>query len=196
MGAASEDASEVKEMDQPVGVIVFTITQDSSEVRFSLNEILRGNPVTVVGLTNQVAGEIAIDFDDPGSAQVGTILVNARTLATDNDFRNRAMNNEILDTGEFEFISFTPTSISGFPDNAQFGETLTFQITGELTIRDITNEVSFAVSITAESETRLSGKASAVILRADYALTIPDVPSVADVDEAVVLEIDFVAEAK
>jgi polyisoprenoid-binding protein YceI len=183
-------------MDQPAGVVVFTILQESSEVRFSLDELLRGNPTTVVGLTNQVAGEIAIDFDDPGSAKVGKILVNARTLVTDNDFRNRAIKNEILDTDEFEFIIFTPTTISGFAENAQFGEALAFQITGELTIRDITNEVTFDVSITAESETRLSGSASTVVLRADYDLKIPDVPSVADVDEEVVLEIDFVATVK
>jgi polyisoprenoid-binding protein YceI len=122
--------------------------------------------------------------------------VNARTFVTDSNFRNRAINNEILDTDEFEFIRFTPTSITGFPENPTVGESLEFQITGDLTIRDITHEVTFDVMVTAVSETRLEGSASAMVAREDYDLRIPNVPRVADVDEEVLLEIDIVALSK
>jgi polyisoprenoid-binding protein YceI len=187
--------TEVADEVQPGGVVVFVILQDQSEVLFTLDEILRGNPTTVVGATNQVAGEIAIDIDNPANSQVGTILVNARTLATDNDFRNRAIKNEILDTGDYEFITFTPIAISGFPDNPKIGEEVAFTITGDLTIRDITHEVTFDAKVIVDSETQLSGYASTMVARADYELNIPDVPSVADVDEEVLLEIVFVAVA-
>jgi len=179
--------------DLPQGIVIFTIVQEQSEVRFTLDELLRGNPKTVVGTTNQVAGEIAIDVENPANTQVGTILVNARTLVTDNDFRNRAINNEILDTGDYEFITFTPTAISGIPENPQIGEELSFQITGDLTIRDITHEVTFDAIVVVNSETNLSGYASTMVARADYDLNIPDVPNVADVDEEVLLEIEFTA---
>jgi hypothetical protein len=42
----------------------------------------------------------------------------------------------------------------------------------------------------------LVGLASTTILRADFDLTIPQVPAVAGVSEAVLLEIDFVAIAQ
>lgn len=190
----SGDASESADADQPGGAAVFTIVPQESEVRFILDELLRGAPTTVVGATNQVSGEIAVDYARPGSAKVGTILINARTLATDNDFRNRAIKNEILDTGAYEFITFTPTQISGFPENPVLGQAFDFQITGDLTIRDVTREVTFDVQASAQSETRIVGSASAVVARADYGLEIPSVPHVADVDEEVRLEIDFVAE--
>jgi polyisoprenoid-binding protein YceI len=177
-------------------VIIFTIVQAESEVRFTLDELLSGVPTTVVGSTDQVAGEIAIDPETPANSKVGVILINARTFATDNNFRNRAINNEILETDEFEFVQFTPTSITGFPENPAIGEALEFQITGDLTIRDITNEVTFDVTVTAVSETRLEGSASAMVARADYDLQIPEVPRVADVDEEVLIEIDFVAVTK
>jgi polyisoprenoid-binding protein YceI len=188
VGEAEEGAA-----DLPQGVVVFTIVQEQSEVRFTLDELLRGNPKTVVGKTNQVAGEIAIDVENPANSQVGTILVNARTLVTDNDFRNRAINNEILDTGKFEFISFTPTGITNFPENPQIGDELSFQITGDLTIRDVTHQVTFDAIVVVNSETTLTGYASTEVARADYDLEIPEVPSVADVDEEVLLEIDFTA---
>ena len=178
------------------GIVVFSIVQAESEVRFTLGELLSGVPTTVVGATDQVAGEIAIDPENPASTKVGVIQVNARTFATDSDFRNRAINNSILETGRFEYVTFTPSEIANFPENPSIGESLEFQISGDLTVRDFTNPVTFDVVVTAVSESRLEGSASATIARADYGLQIPEVPRVADVDEEVLLEIDFVALAK
>lgn len=176
----------------PSGVVIYRISQDQSQVRFSLDEILRGRPFTPVGITDQVAGEISVDFTQK-LAEVGVIQVNARTLKTDSEFRDRAINNEILDTAEFEFITFVPTQVSGLPQDAAVGQEVQFQITGDLTIRDITQSVTFEVTATLVDETRLEGFASATVLRSDYGLVIPSVPSVADVSEEVLLEFDFVA---
>jgi polyisoprenoid-binding protein YceI len=189
-------AGEAAAVAAPEGVIVFTIVQAESEVRFTLDELLNGAPKTVIGATDQIAGEIAIDPAAPGNAKVGVILVNARTFATDNDFRNRAINNTILETGKYEFVTFTPTDITGFPENPALGEALEFQISGDLTVRDSTHPITFDVTVTAVSETRLEGSASAMLARGDYGLQIPEVPRVANVDEEVLLEIDFVAEKK
>ncbi len=177
------------------GPIIFEISQAESEVRFTLNEMLRGEPKTVVGASDQVAGQIAVDFANLSTAQVGVIQVNARTLVTDNNFRNRAICNVILETNAYEFITFTPTAINDLPDTAVPGDTLTFQITGDLTIRDITQTIVFDVTTTAISETQLEGTATITVQRADYNLVIPEVEGVANVDEAVLLEIDFVATA-
>jgi polyisoprenoid-binding protein YceI len=173
--------------------ILFQIVQSESEARFSIDEVLRGNPKTVIGVTDQVAGEILFDPADLSSVQIGTILVNARTLATDDDRRNRAIGNQILDTGNFEFITFTPTEISGLPEAVSSGETVNFQITGDLTIRDVTNEVTFEATVTFVSDDRLDGSASTIVVKEDFGLTIPNVPFVANVSEEVGLVIDFAA---
>ncbi len=175
------------------GIVIFTIDPLNSEVRFEIDEDLRGQRNTVIGVTDQVAGELGVDFDDLSQTQAGVIQVNARTLVTDNNFRNRAIANEILDTGPYEFIIFTPTSIDGLPGGAAEGETVSFTITGDLTIRDITTEVVFAVQVTIDSPTQLSGTATAIVTREDYGLTIPSVPNVANVEQEVELYIDFVA---
>lgn len=172
---------------------IFEIVPAESEARFMLGETLRGEPTTVVGTTNQVGGEIAIDFENPQTAQVGIIQVNARTLLTDNNFRNNAIRNRILFTDAYEFITFRPTTISGLPTSITPGEPVAFQITGALTIKDITNEVTFAVTVTPVAETRLEGHATTTVARSDYELGIPSARGVADVDEVVTVEIDFVA---
>ncbi|MFN2139342.1 MAG: YceI family protein [Candidatus Promineifilaceae bacterium] len=186
---------EVEEPTSSAGATVYTIDPASSEVRFELNEVLRGEPKTVVGTTDQVAGEIAVDLGDLSSTQVGAIQVNARGLSTDNNFRNRAINNEILNTGDFEFITFEPTAVSGLSGSAVVGDTFEFTVSGDLTIRDITQPVTFNVTATAVSDSQIEGTASAVVQRADYNLQIPSVPSVADVEEEVELYIDFAANA-
>ncbi len=177
----------------PAGVVVFTLSQAESEARFSIDEILSGVPTTAVGVTSQVAGEIAIDFDNPANSQLGVITINARTLATDKSNRNRMIQNEILDTAEFEFITFTPTAITGLPAAITPGQTITFQVTGGLTIRAITVTQTFEITATVDASGRLSGHGIATVLRADYDLIIPSVPQVASVSEEVILEIDFVA---
>ena len=193
----TEDAPPADEEEAAAGgsLLIYEIDPSASQVRFELDEVLRGDPITVVGTTDQVAGEIAADLSDLSSTQVGEMRINARTLVTDNNFRNRALNNEILDTGDYEFITFVPTAVNGLPESAAVGDTVEFTIDGDLTIRDVTLPVTFAVTATPVSETELSGSAATVISRGDFNLTIPTVPNVADVEEQVELYIDFVANA-
>ena len=176
--------------------ILAQIIPEESEVRFIIDEVLNNNPKTVVGTTNQVAGELSVDPSNPSASQVGVIQVNARTLATDNDFRNRAIKNRILMTDQYEFISFKPTQLTGLPNSVTMGQSYTFQMAGELTIRDTTKPVTFEVTVTPESNERLKGTAKTSIAYADFGLTIPQVQQVASVAENVRLEIDFVAVPK
>ena len=59
----------------------------------------------------------------------------------------------------------------------------------------MTQEETFTVEATPLSETQLAGTATTIIARADYGLTIPSVPNVANVEEEVELYIDFLANA-
>jgi polyisoprenoid-binding protein YceI len=172
---------------------IFSINQAESEARFIIDEILNGQPKTVIGVTDQVAGQIQIDANDLAATRLGVIQVNARTLTTDNESRNRAIKNRILFTDQFEFITFTPTELIGLPDSVNAGETFSFQIVGDLTVRDVTRQVTFDAEVTPISPTELQGSASTTIFYKDYGIQIPSVPSVAGVDEDVRLEIDFTA---
>jgi len=192
---AAEPATEEPAPAPAGAAAVFTIDSANSQVRFQLQEDLRGTRTTVIGVTDQVAGQLSINLADLSQTQVGIIQINARTLATDNNMRNRAIQNEILQTGTYEFITFTPTGVQGLPASASVGQAISFAITGDLTIRDITMPATFNVEATAVSDTQITGTATATVNRADYDLRIPSVPSVANVDEQVQLFIDFTANA-
>jgi len=190
----ADDNNETIPEEQPASEpTLFEIVPAESEARFMIDEILLGEPFTVVGITDQVAGQISIDPNDLSTAQVGVMQVNARTLATDNQYRNRAIKNRILLTDEYEFVTFTPTTINDLPETGVVGESYTFQVVGDLTVTNVTQSVTFDVTATATTETRLEGLATTAFLYTDFKLFIPDSQSVDTVFDEVRLEIEFVA---
>lgn len=176
---------------------IFTIDSSASEATFTIDEIHFGQPNTVVGKTNQVAGQILVDKQDPAKSQVGEIRVDLSTLATDNDFRNRELQSHILETGQAsnQFATFVPAAPSGLPSTIAVGQTVAFQITGALTIHGVTRTVTFDTRVTAESATLLKGQTQATIKYKDYNISIPSVPSVTGVSDNVILALTFAAHA-
>jgi polyisoprenoid-binding protein YceI len=129
---------------------------------------------------------------------VGGIVINARTLTTDQQFRNQALRGQILRSSDdkYEFITFTPTALSGLPETSvSIGDTVTFQMTGDLKIIEVTKSVTFEVTVTLDSATQISGSGKTTVLYKDFNITIPSVPGVANITDEVALEIDFVAAA-
>ena len=189
------DTIAAQESAEPVE---FTIVPAESQATFTLQEDLRGARTTVVGATSEIGGNIMVNLTDPSASSIGTILINARTLETDNSFRNRALRSQILKSAQdaHEFIVFEARELGSFSaDSIAVGETITFAVTGDLTVTDVTRSVTFNAEVTLESETLLSGVATVQVLRGDFGLVIPDVPSVANVTDEVELALHFVARA-
>jgi polyisoprenoid-binding protein YceI len=201
IAAPSQDVQasveQLETSDTSSSEVVFRISQDESQVEYSLYELLNGADKTVIGTTAQVAGDILLNLSDLSQAEIGEISINARTFATDEDRRDNAVARFILqsEADANEFITFVPTSISGLPESASVGDTLTFEVTGNLTIAGVTQQITFNVSATLESEDRLVGNAETIVQRSAFNLTIPDVPFVANVGDDVTLKLDFVANA-
>jgi polyisoprenoid-binding protein YceI len=197
---AQADAETERETEAaPAGELqTFSVVPDGSEARFYINEVLFGQPKTVVGVTSDVTGEIRLDPNNPSASEIGEITINARDLTTDADRRNGAIRRFILQTDQDQnqYITFMPTAIDGMPDAVTVGDPFEFQVTGDLQIRDVVATETFNVTVTPVSETEITGTASATVLRGDYGLTIPEVPSVTGVEEEVGLEFEFTAVAQ
>ena len=186
--AAAEEAS-------AANGLVYTIDTANSQARFIIEEILRNQDATVIGTTSQVSGAVTFDSTDAQTAEISEILVNARTIATNNNLRNRAIGNQILQTAQYEYISFVPTQLIGLPDSVQAGQTYDFQIVGDLTIIGQTREVTFNTQATLLSDTELSGLATTTLKYDDFGITIPFSQAVQAVADEVILELEFTAKA-
>lgn len=195
---ASEDESGAAETSEgdAADAITFRIVPESSEARFTIDEVFLGTPQTVVGATQDIAGEIRVSPSNPAASYIGPIEINADTIATDNERRNTAIRRFILQTPDYPTITFTPTTLGNMPDSVAVGDRFTFQVSGDLQIRQFINPVTFDLSLEVVSPTEIVGSGQAVIQRADFELTIPSVPSVTDVSEEIGLALDFVARAE
>lgn len=178
--------------------VAFVIDQSQSEARFEIDEVLNGNPTHVVGTTDQVVGQVRVDTGDLGTAEFSEIIINARTLETNSERRNRAIRGPvILDSGsdENELITLQVTSVDGLGGAVEPGASVDFTITGDLTIKGNTQPVTFDVTVTQVDESTVEGSATASVTREMFEIGIPSVPGVADVTNEVLIGLDFVAVA-
>ncbi|HEY3289629.1 MAG TPA: YceI family protein [Anaerolineae bacterium] len=179
----------------PVNGAVYQIDQANTKATFSIGEKLMGSPNTVVGTTSKVSGVITANIDNPANTKIGAIQIDASTFRTDSDMRNGAIQRFILQSNQSknQFITFEPTSIDGLKAPISTGAAIPVKITGNLKIRDAVKPVTFDGTVTLKSDTQIEGDLKATVTRADFSLSIPNVPSVADVTDEVKLELAFVA---
>lgn len=201
-GSGEPTAPAQAERTEPVdeASVLFEVVAGQSEAQFIIGEVLRGRQNTVVGSTDQIDGSLALAFGT-GTVEIGQFVINLRNIATDDEMRDRTIRTMILETNrdEFEFSTFTPTSLSGVPASFGVGDTFEIAVTGDLTVRDVTAPVTFDMTLHIRSEERLEGTASTVILWDDFDISIPYVGGnsiVASVEDEVELRMEFVAVAR
>ncbi len=174
------------------GQAVFQIVPEESAVRFIVGE--QDPRGTVVGITDQVAGEVLVDFDRPRVSQLGTVRVNVRTLETGIGDRDEALRAVVLESGrpEFEFAEFVPTGIEGLPAQVQVGVPVRIQVHGDLTVHGSTRPLTFFGAVTIVSPDEAQGFLAWAGAWSDFGLF--DDPLVSHlVSEELILEISFVA---
>jgi polyisoprenoid-binding protein YceI len=179
------------------GATLFTIDNSSSKATFTIDEVLFGNPNTVVGETDKVAGQILVNAQDPSKSQVGEIKIDVSTLVTDNDLRNRTLQGRILqtDTAANQYATFVAKSITGLPESIAVGQQVSFKITGDLTMHQVTKTVTFDATVKVVSDKQITGTASTTVKYSDFGISVPDVPSVTGLGDTVKLELEFTANA-
>lgn len=171
------------------------IVSAESSAQFALNEDLRGKKTKVIGTTNQIAGEIIVDTKNPAEVTIGEIKVDARTLKTDNDQRNGAIARFILKTEEAgnEYVAFKSTSVTGVPAVITPNTPFDFDVVGYLTVRGTTKLVTFKATGVWKDDNSFSATATTTVTYADYGISIPDLPFLANVDKETTLNISVVA---
>ncbi|MEZ4512361.1 MAG: YceI family protein [Chloroflexota bacterium] len=146
----------------------------------------------VVGSTQEVAGELALNFAKPGLLENGTITVQTGSLKTDQNRRDDWLQDNALEKKKFPTATFVATSISGLPDSYTPGSELSFDLNGDLTVRDVTKSVTFAVTAVLNGDT-LTGKATLPTRMTDYGIEPPNFANTLTVADEFVIEVEITA---
>jgi len=155
---------------------VYTIDLSQSRVTATLTQegfISRRYPNHRVEVKN-FSGKIEVSERDETRIAVeveaeAKSLTNADEGMTEferREFQN-VLNNLVLESDKFPKIKFVSVSIS---DARKSGETRTFTLNGDLTLRDATRRVSFPVAVTI-SKDRLRATGDAELKQTDFGIT-------------------------
>lgn len=152
-------------------------------------------PYRPVGKTNAIEGEFVVSTDGAPSGQVTRMRVDLRTLTTDSARRDNAIRERWLESNTYPYADFVSTNALNLPASYQDGQEVTFALVGDMTIRGVTKSVTWNVT-GARNGTVVTGKASTVINMSDFGITPPNIANMIKVEDAVTLEVAFVATAR
>lgn len=189
----TSEAPEPEAAGSSDGALRFEIIPGESTARYRVREQLANLPLPndAIGETGQVSGVVALQPDGTLDAAASKFEVDVSSLTSDRSNRDNYVRRNVLQTDQYPLVVFVPRLVSGLPFPLPEAGSLSFQLSGDLTIRDVTREVTWEVSGELEGG-RAVGQAQTSFTFADFDLTQPRVPVVLSIEDQIILEIDIV----
>lgn len=180
---------------QQQGVTKYRIVPEQSEVRYRVREQLaRLNfPSDAIGSTRTISGTIVVDSQGNIVPEASGFQVDLSTLKSDEGRRDNFIRQNTLDTVRYPFAKFAPREIKGLTGPPPSSGQITFQLIGDLTIKDVTKPVTWDVTADITGN-QVKGQAKTSFTFAEFNLSKPTVMVVLSVDDTINLELDFTLE--
>lgn len=206
MLTASPEAPPAEPVDaEPVtGTISLSVVPGESTAQYAVDEeFLAGalerlgrqaGPVITVGQTSNVSGDLAVDMSGAAPAIVsGQLIVDISTLTSDAQNRDRRIREEWLESSVYPQAVFVPREITGYPENHPQGAPATFELSGDLTIRETTLPTTFQVTSQFDGA-RLTGTAVTTFLMSSFGVEPPSMLNLFTVGDQVTVTVTLVME--
>ncbi|MDI6627911.1 MULTISPECIES: YceI family protein [Rhodococcus] len=136
---------------------------------YTVDELLNGSDVTVVGSTTEVSGNVVIADD---TLTEGQVVVMTNSITTDSDRRDSQFRGNIFETAAYPTATFdidSPIDLSSLPKD---GTTQTVTAEGTLTLKDQTRPVSVQMEVLQSGDTLIASGAIPTTW-ADYGIEPP-----------------------
>lgn len=147
-------------------------------------------PNDAVGETSNISGAIVLDENGNVVRGESRFEVDLSTLKSDSDRRDNYIRRRTLQTEQYPKAVFVPTAIRGVPSPLPTSGDFSFELDGELTIREVTRPVTWRVDARA-ADGRYFGTAVTEFTFGTFELDIPRVASVLSIRDNIRLEYDF-----
>jgi polyisoprenoid-binding protein YceI len=173
-------------------VVRLVIIPDKSEARYRVREQLANLsfPSDAVGSTNAITGTIVGKTDGTIVSDQSKFQVDLRTLKSDQAMRDGFISRSTLQTNQYPYATFVPTSAPGLPLTLPADGKVAFKMIGNLTIRDVTKPVTWDVQGAVNGNTA-TGTATTSFTFEYFDLTRPNVARVLSIDDNIKLELDW-----
>jgi polyisoprenoid-binding protein YceI len=158
------------------------VPTEASEFGYRVEEVLAGVNTTAVGRSNEIDGLLTIEGT---TATAVDIEVQVESITSDSSLRDGQFRGRIMSVDEFPTATFSLTEPIEFGRIPVGDEQITATATGELTLRGVTNPVTF--DVTAQTtDGRIGVLGSIPVVFEDYGIENPSFGQVRTEDEGLV----------
>ncbi len=147
-----------------------------------------------IGTTHSVQGNFHIQTGASPLVTGMNITVDLRTLQTDSAMRDRYIQRNTLQTDTYPYATFVSVSTQGLPSSYSDGQTVHFQLIGNMTMHGKTNKETFDVQGKVVGNT-VTGTATSTIYMTDFGMQPPNLANIAIAQNKVVITLTFTAKA-
>ncbi len=177
----------------PAAPVRYSVVPERSAARYRIREQLAGIsfPSDAVGSTRAIDGGITLDAQGRVLTSDSRLTVDLRKLQSDRDRRDNYVRRNTLETDRYPTAVFVLAEVHGLSFPLPQTGTASFELVGELTVRDATRRVRWEATATFDGP-EVSVQANTAFRFADFGLSIPRVASVLSVEDNIRLETDLV----
>ena len=174
------------------GGVRLSLVPEASEARYRAREQLAGRslPNDAVGSTRSVGGEIVLDPSGAILAEQSRIVVDLRSLRSDESRRDNFIQRNTLQTDRFPTAEFVPREAPGLPIPLPASGQAAFQLVGELTVHGVARPATWEATASF-GEQEVAGTAVTRVKMTDFGMTPPRVGPVLSLEDELTLELDF-----
>lgn len=142
------------------GETIYRIDPTRSSLTYAVDEQLVGQTSgTATGVTNGIAGDLAVNGEDLAASRVGDIVVNIEQFHSDNNLRDSRLRQDYLQSHRYPLATFSTQTLDGLAGTMTYGKTYHFTMAGLVAIKDTTATVEWDVTATLK-EGRLKATAT------------------------------------
>lgn len=117
-----------------------------SSLQYEIGERFAGKKAsTAKGATKGIAGDIVLDRSDLAKSKVGTIVANVEQFESDNNLRDARIRKDFLESHAYPLATFDTTELTGLSGPLKAGESRSFAMVGNLTVKKTTTRATWQV---------------------------------------------------
>ena len=186
-------APALEDVDEDTERLYRIASDNGSSLTYSVEENVAGTAQTTTGRTEALAGDIAVNVEDPSASRMGTIVMNVEMFESDSALRDKRIRSSFLESTDFPMATFEATTIEGLPSVIEGDADADLTITGDLTVKETTAPVTFGGAATMNDDT-LKASMTGTVLMSDYDVGPIDVAGLVHTGDEVVFTLEVVAE--
>jgi polyisoprenoid-binding protein YceI len=167
--------------------------QTTASYRVFEDLIIQNKPSNdAIGTTHSVTGSFKIRTGTSPLVAGMNIPVDLRTLQSDTSMRDHYIQRNTLQTDTYPYATFVSVSTQELPSSYSDGQTVHFQLIGNLTMHGKTNKEVFDVQGKVVGNT-ITGMATSTIYMTDFGIQPPNLANIAIAQNKVVITLTFTA---